>query len=185
MKKIVKYVLLVVSLLLISQTLVSANDNQSYVSDNEESPISHIVFTPDNVQITVNNEAAEAREIILLLSKHTDEALLAQVDPNAESDDLQALQDELGVSFNAIEDQLDLENNPTVFNVIEQIQHASSGIYSSIDPMGNVVFTISNPEIVESDETIRVKLFNEDLIEFNRAEDSTLEYNSYNFVLEE
>lgn len=51
--------------------------------------------------------------------------------------------------------------------------------------MGNVVFTISNPEIVESDETIRVKLFNEDLIEFNRAEDSTLEYNSYNFVLEE
>ena len=39
MKKIVKYVLLVVSLLLISQTPVSANDNQSYVSDNEESPI--------------------------------------------------------------------------------------------------------------------------------------------------
>lgn len=63
MKKIVKYVLLVVSLLLISQTPVSANDNQSYVSDNEESPISHIVFTPDNVQITVNNEAAEARKL--------------------------------------------------------------------------------------------------------------------------
>ena len=101
---------------------------------------SSIVFKPDNVQITVNNEAAEAREIILLLSKHTDEALLAQVDPNAESDDLQVLQDELGISFYAIEDQLDLENNPTVFNVIERIQHASSGIYSSIDPMGNVVY---------------------------------------------
>lgn len=177
--------MLVVSLLLISQTPVSANDNQSYVSDNEESPISHIVFTPDNVQITVNNEAAEAREIILLLSKHTDEALLAQVDPNAESDDLQVLQDELGISFNAIEDQLDLENNPTVFNVIQQIQEASTGIYSSIDPMGNILFTISNPEIVESDETIRVKLFNEDLIEFTLGEDNTLEYNSYNFVLEE
>ncbi|MBA5729060.1 hypothetical protein HW423_04595 [Aerococcaceae bacterium INB8] len=185
MKKIVKYVMLVVSLLFITQTPVSANDNQSYVSDNEESPISHIVFTPNSVQLTINNEAAEAREIILLLSKHTDEALHAQVDPNSESDDLQALQAELGISFNAIEDQLELENNPTVFNVIQQMQDASSGIYSSIDPMGNILFTISNPEIDESVETIRVKLFNEDLIEFTRGEDSTLEYNSYNFVLEE
>ena len=38
---------------------------------------------------------------------------------------------------------------------------------------------------VEFDETIRVKLFNEDLIEFNRAEDNTIEYNSYDFVIEE
>src|SRR5699024_4884542 len=128
MKKIVKYVVLVVSLLLISQTPVSANDNQRYVSDNQESRISHVVFTPDNDQLPVSNEAREAREIILLLSKHTDEALLARLDPNAECYDLQVLQDKLGISFNAIEDQFALENNPTAFNVSEQIQHASSGI---------------------------------------------------------
>ena len=50
--------------------------------------------------------------------------------------------------------------------------------------MGNVVFTITNPEIVESDESIRIKLFNSDLIEFTRSDDNTIEYNSYEFALE-
>lgn len=184
MKKILEYIILLVSLVSISSISVSANDNQSYVSENEESPISHIVFNSNSVRLTINNEAPEAREVMLLLANHTDNSALNQLDPNSEADDIQALQEELGISFNAIENQLDLENNPTVFNVIQQIQDASSGIYSSIDPMSNVVFTITNPEIVESDESIRIKLFSNDLIEFTRSDDNTIEYNSYDFVLE-
>ena len=185
MKKILKYIILLVSLVSISSISVSANDNQSYVSENEESPISHIVFNSNSVQLTINNEAPEAREVMLLLANHADNSALNQLYPNSESDDIQSLQEELGISFNAIEDQLDLDNNPTVFNVIQQIQDGSSGIYSSIDPMGNVVFTITNPEIVESDESIRIKLFNNDLIEFTHSDDNTIEYNSYEFALEE
>ena len=185
MKKIVSFLMILMPMISISLTPVSANDNQSYVSENEESPISHIVFTSNSVQLTINNEAPEAREVMLLLANHTDNSALSQLDPNSESDDIQSLQEELGISFNAIEDQLDLDNNPTVFNVIQQIQDASSGIYSSVDPMGNVVFTITNPEIVESDESIRIKLFNNDLIEFTRSDDNSIEYNSYDFALEE
>ena len=185
MKKIVSFLMILMPMISISLTPVSANDNQSYVSENEESPISHIVFNSNSVQLTINNEAPEAREVMLLLANHADNSALNQLYPNSESDDIQSLQEELGISFNAIEDQLDLDNNPTVFNVIQQIQDGSSGIYSSIDPMGNVVFTITNPEIVESDESIRIKLFNNDLIEFTHSDDNTIEYNSYEFALEE
>lgn len=182
MKSFKKYIIALVFLLMMPST-VFASSNDVYNAVDDQSPITEISFNDALIYVTINGESDKALETTLMFANYTNNTI-SMVNPNSDAEKIFQEQKKLGIDFNTVSDDLGLENNPNSYTVIEKIQSLTPGIYTMLNPQGQLVFKISQAELVEDKEAIQIKLFNNILISLGREDDQTLSYDGFYLIRE-
>lgn len=162
---------------------VSANGFTKYQAVDVNNPIAEVLIEESMIYVTINAESDESLELIHHLVNFPS-AATTMINPDSNAEQIAEQQEELGIDFNSIQDQLNLDSNPNNYDVINQIERLTPGIYNDVKPFGQIVFKISQPEIVEEEDSLRVELFGENILTFEQTSEGTSTYNGYDLNLE-
>lgn len=144
------------------------------------SPIEYIMTDNSSVFIIINVQSEFTQELILHLNNFT-ENNIGLPNPDLSPDQIRQQQVKLGIDYDSIVDQLNLNNHPNIYEVINQIEDNSSGIYVELSPEGQIIFKITNAAIIEDNEKIVIRLYNSDVLDFDKLDNNTLSRDGFSF----
>lgn len=169
-------------LLLLSLTgFAFAVNTETYQSEDQTSPIQAISLSEDGIFLTINQQSDLAHELVLILINFTEETI-GLPNPSSTAEEIQEKQLELGIDYQTVSQQLDLSGNPNAYQVIGQLESLTPGIYTKVNPEGQLVFLISQAELLDQDQSILIKLFNKVLLQLDKVDEQTLSYQDYSLI---
>ncbi|WP_273478723.1 hypothetical protein WJ437_01405 [Ignavigranum ruoffiae] len=181
MKKLLTVLTLFVLCIVSLGNLVAAQSSEIYQMQTEDAPIQELSRIDEVIYLTINSQSPQAYELILKLNNFTADTI-GLPNPSTEAKDIRQNQIDLGIDYQTVKQQLDLNDNPNVYQLIDQLEQHTPGIYPKLNAEGQIVFLLSKAEWVEQDQVITIKLFEKDLLSLKRVDNQTLSYQDYPLI---
>ncbi|WP_282919753.1 hypothetical protein [Ignavigranum ruoffiae] len=175
------FFLLSIIILFFNINSIYAQQTENFIMEDSECPIYEISKANNLVQIAINMQSPQAQEIVLKINNFTSETI-GQPNPSTDSNTIKQNQKKLGIDYQTVSQQLNLDNQENVYQVIDQLETVTPGIYPKINSEGLLVFQISQADWIENNQEVVIKLFDKRIIALEKIDDNTLSYQNYQLI---